>query len=233
MTKKGSKSIAEWAEEDRPREKMLMQGETALSNAELLAILIGSGNDEENAVDLSKRILKDNADSLIELSRLGVGDLMRRYRGIGMAKAVTIKAALELGRRRRAEEPIQQGKITSSREAYEIFQRYLEDRNEEHFYVLFLNKANKPIGHPEEIGKGGLDGTVADPKIIMRLALEKRAVNIILAHNHPSGNLQASPADENLTRKMKQAAEFFDMRLLDHLILGKNNYYSFADDGRI
>ncbi len=231
MKRKGGKRIAEWAEEDRPREKMLLRGETVLSTAELLAILIGSGNDEENAVELAKRILKDNDDSLIELSRLGINDLMRQYRGIGMAKAVTIKAALELGRRRRAEEPLQQGKITSSREAYEIFQRYLEDRNEEHFYVLFLNKANKPMGQPEEMGRGGLEATVVDPKVIMRMALEKRAINMILAHNHPSGNLQPSPADENLTKKLQQAAGFFDMKVLDHLIIGKNNYFSFADEG--
>ncbi|MGC8864566.1 MAG: RadC family protein [Bacteroidales bacterium] len=231
MAKKEGKGIHSWAEDDRPREKMLKVGAGALSNAELLALLIHSGNVEENAIELSKRILKDSGDSLIELSRLEVNDLMRRYRGIGLAKAVTIKAALELGRRRRAEEPRQKARITSSLEAYELFQQYLEDRNEEHFYVLFLNKANEPLGEPEEIGKGGMEGTVVDPKVIMRLALEKRAVNLILAHNHPSGNLQPSPADERLTQKLKQAGQFLDIQVLDHLIIGKNKYYSFADHG--
>lgn len=233
MAKKEGKGIHSWAEDDRPREKMLKRGAQALSNAELLAILINSGNDEENAVELSKRILRESGDSLIELGRLEVNDLMRRYRGIGLAKAVTIKAAMELGKRKRSEEPRQSNRVGSSTDAYEIFRQYLDDRNEEHFYVLFLNKANEPLGEPEEISKGGLEGTVVDPKVIMRRALEIRAVNIILAHNHPSGNLQPSPADEKLTQKLRQAGQFLDIQVLDHLIIGKNKYYSFAENGRL
>lgn len=231
-SKKGG-GIQTWAEDDRPREKMLKFGAKALSKAELLAILINSGNENENAVDLAKRILKDVHDNLLELSQLEINDLIRRYKGIGQAKAVTIKAALELGSRARLEEALQNPIINNSKVAFELLYPYLANQNEEHFYALYLNKANRPIGNAEEISKGGIDGTVADPRIIFRKALEKRAISIIIAHNHPSGNLTPSQQDEKLTQKIKDAAEFFDMKLLDHIIIGKQEYYSFADMGKI
>ncbi len=226
--KEGSKSIHQWPEDDRPREKMLKKGPDSLSNAELLAILISSGNSEENALDLAKHILQDNQNNLTSLSRLELSDLMK-YKGIGMAKAVSIKAALELGKRRLSEEAFEHGKIQSSKDAYQIFRKYLEDNHYERFYALFLNKANNPLGEPVLIGEGGTDGTIVDPKRIMRLALEKFASSLIIAHNHPSGNLQPSAADVNLTEKIAAACKLLDITLLDHLIIGINNYYSFAE----
>ena len=225
-------SIRHWAEDDRPREKMLQKGPEALSNAELIAILLGSGNASESAVDLAKRILRQAGDSLTGLSRLELGDL-RKFKGVGPAKAVTIRAAIEMGKRRLAEQPAQKTKIESSRDAFNVVRRYLEDNPYEKFSVLLLNKAHEPIAEPFVIGEGGLDGTVADPKRIMRLALEYRASAMILAHNHPSGNLKASTADQQLTRKISDAARLLDIQVLDHLIIGINGYYSFADEGKM
>ena len=223
------KSIKSWAEEDRPREKMLAKGKEALSNAELIAILIGSGNSKETAVDLSKRILHDNKDNLIELSRLTINDLMK-YNGIGEAKAVTIAAALELGRRRRYSEALEKPSIKNSQIAYECFYAHLSDLNHEQFWIMLLNNANKVI-KLEKIGVGGMTGTTADPKKIFKSALENNATSIMLCHNHPSGNVIPSNADKQITNNLKKAGQFLEIKILDHIIIGNDNYFSFADEG--
>jgi DNA repair protein RadC len=222
-------SIRNWAEDERPREKLLHKGKIALSDAELLAILIGSGNTEESAVDLCKRILKSVDSNLIELSKLDVKSLSK-FKGIGEAKALSIIAALELGRRRRVAEPMQKPGITTSKDAYEIVQGLIGDSHYEQFWVLLLNRANKVTGKVS-ISEGGIAGTVADPKRIFKVAIDHNASYIILAHNHPSGNLQPSEEDIKLTKKIKQAGELLDIKVLDHIITGENNYYSFADEG--
>jgi len=221
-------SIKQWAEDDRPREKLLAKGRLALSNAELLAILIGSGTREESAVDLSKRILTASQDSLIELSKLNIADLSS-FKGIGLARAVVIIAALELGRRRREAEALKKKTICSSHDVYEVMQSTLADINYEEFWILLLNRANQVI-RKVNISEGGFAGTVADPKKIFKLALENNASGIILCHNHPSGNLKPSDADLNLTRKLKEAGTHLDLPILDHLIIGEEKYLSFADD---
>ncbi len=223
------KSIKLWAEEDRPREKMLAKGKEALSNAELIAILIGSGNSKESAVDLSKRILHDNKDNLIELSRLTINDLMK-YNGIGEAKAVTIAAALELGRRRRFSEALEKPSIKNSQIAYECFYAHLSDLNHEQFWIMLLNNANKVI-KLEKIGVGGMTGTTADPKKIFKCALENNAASVMLCHNHPSGNVIPSNADKTLTNNIIKAGQFLEIKILDHIIIGNDNYFSFADEG--
>ena len=223
------KSIKSWAEEDRPREKMLAKGKEALSNAELIAILIGSGNSKETAVDLSKRVLHDNKDNLIELSRLTINDLMK-YNGIGEAKAVTIAAALELGRRRRFSEALEKPSIKNSQIAYECFYAHLSDLNHEQFWIMLLNNANKVI-RLEKIGVGGMTGTTADPKKIFKSALENNAASVILCHNHPSGNVIPSNADKQITNNLVKAGQFLEIKILDHIIIGNDNYFSFADEG--
>ena len=223
------KSIKSWAEEDRPREKMLAKGKEALSNAELIAILIGSGNSKETAVDLSKRILHDNKDNLIELSRLTINDLMK-YNGIGEAKAVTIAAALELGRRRRFSEALEKPSIKNSQIAYECFYAHLSDLNHEQFWIMLLNNANKVI-KLEKIGVGGMTGTTADPKKIFKSALENNAASVMLCHNHPSGNVIPSNADKQITNNLVKAGQFLEIKILDHIIIGNDNYFSFADEG--
>jgi DNA repair protein RadC len=222
-------SIKQWAEDDRPREKLLSKGRLALSNAELIAILINSGSTDESAVDLSKRILASTQDSLIELSKLSITDLCT-FKGIGEARAVAITAALELGRRRRESEALQKKTISCSHDAFEIMQSTLSDINYEEFWILLLNRANKVI-RKVNISEGGFSGTVADPKKIFKLALEYSASGIILCHNHPSGNLKPSDADIQLTRKLKEAGSHLDLPILDHLIIGDEKYLSFADDG--
>ena len=223
------KSIKSWAEEDRPREKMLAKGKEALSNAELIATLIGSGNSKETAVDLSKRILHDNKDNLIELSRLTINDLMK-YNGIGEAKAVTIAAALELGRRRRFSEALEKPSIKNSQVAYECFYAHLSDLNHEQFWIMLLNNANKVI-RLEKIGVGGMTGTTADPKKIFKCALENNAASVMLCHNHPSGNVVPSNADKQITNNLVKAGQFLEIKILDHIIIGNDNYFSFADEG--
>lgn len=223
------KSIKSWAEEDRPREKMLAKGKEALSNAELIAILIGSGNSKETAVDLSKRILHDNKDNLIELSRLTINDLMK-YNGIGEAKAVTIAAALELGRRRRFSEALEKPSIKNSQVAYECFYAHLSDLNHEQFWIMLLNNANKVI-KMEKVGVGGMTGTTADPKKIFKSALENNAASVMLCHNHPSGNVVPSNADKQITNNLVKAGQFLEIKILDHIIIGNDNYFSFADEG--
>lgn len=222
-------SIKHWAKDDRPREKLLLNGAENLSNSELLAILIHNGSREKSAVDLAKEVLKLGKDNLSELGRLSIKELMK-IKGIGEAKAITIAAALELGRRRQAANPLQKTIISTSRDIADYLQTRLKDYRHEVFAVLFLNRANK-INHFEIISEGGITGTVADPRVILRKALEEDAVNIILCHNHPSGSLKPSRADEQLTTKIKEAARLLDIAVIDHIIVSETGYYSFADEG--
>lgn len=222
-------SIKQWAKDDRPREKLLARGPQILSDSELLAILILNGNREKSALDLAKDVLKLGKDSLPELGKLTVRELTK-VKGIGEAKAVTIVAALELGRRRQALAAREKPVVTSSADVAMYLQTLLRDHRHEVFAVLFLNRANK-INHFQIISEGGITGTVADPRIILKKALEEDAVSLILCHNHPSGSLKPSRADEELTRKIKEAATYFDIKVLDHLIVSEDGYYSFADDG--
>lgn len=222
-------SIKQWSKDDRPREKLLMTGAENLSNSELLAILIHNGTRQKTAVDLAKEILKMGKDNLSELGRLSVKELMK-IKGIGEAKAITITAALELGRRRQSATPLEKLIVTNSGDIAHYLQTKIKDYRHEIFAVLFLNRANK-INHFEIISEGGITGTVADPRIILRKALEEDAVNIILCHNHPSGSLKPSRADEELTKKIKEAARLLDITVLDHIIVSEDGYYSFADEG--
>ena len=223
--------IREWAEDDRPREKLLIKGRQSLSDAELLAILMGSGSRSESAVDLAKRILRAARDNLLELSKLSVNDLMK-FKGVGQAKAVSIIAALELGKRRRGAEAINRQKITCSKDVFEYFSAVIGDYSFETFFILLMNRANKIIRHIQ-ISEGGITGTVADPKKIFKMALEHNATSMILCHNHPSGNISPSEADIRLTRKLKDAGDMLDVPVLDHIILGEERYYSFADEGEL
>jgi DNA repair protein RadC len=222
-------SIKQWAKDDQPREKLLLRGAENLSNSELLAILIHNGTREKTAVDLAKDILKRGKDNLNELGKLSIKELMKT-RGIGEAKAITIAAAMELGRRRQASLSLERAVVASSGDIAQYLQSVLKDYRHEVFAVIFLNRANK-VRHFEIISEGGITGTVADPRIILKKALEEDAVSIILCHNHPSGSLKPSRADEELTTKIKEAARFFDIRVVDHIIVSENGYYSFADDG--
>lgn len=221
--------ITSWAEEDRPREKLLFKGKAALSDAELIAILIGSGGRNKSAVELAKEILAGSENKLKELGRLSVGQLTK-FKGIGEAKAVTIVAALELGRRRRGEEALVRKKITSSKDAFEIMQPIIGDLNHEEFWVIYLNNSNKVL-FKEQSSKGGMTGTLVDPRNVFRKALEIGSTCIILAHNHPSGTLKASQSDLTLTKRLKMAGDTLEIKVLDHLIITQNSYFSFADDG--
>lgn len=222
-------SIKQWAKDDRPREKLLLTGAENLSNSELLAILIHNGSKQKTAVDLAKDILKLGKDNLSELGKLSIKDLMK-IKGIGEAKAITIVAALELGRRRQASLPLGKSLISASGDIANFLKAKFKDYRHEVFAVLYLNRANK-INHFEIVSEGGITGTVADPRIILRKALEQDAVSIILCHNHPSGSLKPSRADEQLTMKIKEAAGFLDIKVLDHIIVSEDGYYSFADEG--
>jgi DNA repair protein RadC len=222
-------SIKQWSKDDRPREKLLSAGAENLSNSELLAILIHNGTRQKTAVDLAKEVLKLGKDNLVEMGKLSIKELMK-IKGIGEAKAITIAAALELGRRRQAAAPLEKHVIGKSGDIARYLQTKLKDHRHEVFAVLFLNRANK-INHFEIISEGGITGTVADPRIILRKALEEDAVNIILCHNHPSGSLKPSRADEELTKKIKAAALLLDIAVLDHIIVSEDGYYSFADEG--
>lgn len=222
-------SIKQWAKDDRPREKLLIRGAENLSNSELLAILIHNGTRNKTAVDLAKDILKLGKDNLNELGRLSVKELMK-IKGIGEAKAITIAAALELGRRRQGSASLTRAVVTTSHDIAEYLRSVLKDYRHEVFAVLFLNRANK-VRHFEIVSEGGITGTVADPRIILKKALEEDAVSIILCHNHPSGSLRPSRADEELTTKIKEAAKYFDIRVVDHIIVSESGYYSFADEG--
>ncbi|MBK9290140.1 MAG: DNA repair protein RadC [Bacteroidetes bacterium] len=218
-----------WPDDDKPREKLMLKGKDSLSDAELIAILIGSGNSKESAVALSRRILGHVSNNLAELSKLSLNELTK-FRGIGTAKAITIIAALELGKRRRSAEILQRKSIRSSRDAFESIYALASDLSFEKFWIILLDQANQ-ILRIAEISEGGLTGTVADPKKIFRLALEIGATNIILCHNHPSGQLRPSQADTQLTEKIFSAGKLLDINVLDHIIVGHDNYFSFADQG--
>ncbi|HRF75359.1 MAG TPA: DNA repair protein RadC [Chitinophagales bacterium] len=224
-------TLKQLAEEDRPREKLQLKGRQSLTNAELLAILIGSGNAKETAVELSQRILLHYRNNLDVLGRLTIDDLLK-FSGIGPAKAITIIAALELGRRRNLAEAEQKVQIKSSRDIYEVMYPLIADLPNEEFWVLHLNKANRII-EKERISIGGIGGTVVDVKIILKSALQKLASAMILVHNHPSGNLTPSDADLSITKKLRDAATYLEILVLDHVIIGDKNYYSFADNGNI
>jgi DNA repair protein RadC len=222
-------TIKSWAEEDRPREKLLLKGKHVLSEAELIAILISSGNAEETAVELSKRILSKVENNLHELSKMSVKELTE-FKGIGEAKAISIVAALELGRRRKDSPAATRSKITTSRDAVEIFQPLLGDHHHEEFWILFLNRANLVMGK-QQISLGGISGTVVDPKVIFKAALDSKASSIILCHNHPSGNIKPSDADIRLTKNLAEAGKVLEISVLDHVIVTQNSFYSFADEG--
>ena len=222
-------SIKNWAIDDRPREKLFTKGATVLSDSELLAILINTGSKNKSAVELAKEVLLLGKNNLNELGKLSVNDLMA-IKGIGEAKAITLAAALELGRRRQASASLVKSSIKSSNDIAEYLKATLKDYAYEIFAVIFLNRANK-INHFEIISKGGITGTVADPRVILKKALEHDATAIVLCHNHPSGNLKPSKADEDLTLKIKEAAKYFDIRVMDHIIVSEDGYYSFADEG--
>lgn len=221
--------IKAWAEDDRPREKMLEKGCKALSDAELLAIIIGSGTPSMTAVDLSKQLLANANNRFADLSRHSIDEL-KTIKGIGTAKAISIMAALEIGRRRRSEALEEKPKITSSQIVYELMGPVFSDLNHEEFWCLLLSRSNKVL-HKIHISKGGIAGTVVDPKLIFKPALERLASAIIVCHNHPSGNLKPSDADISLTRKIKEAGKLLDIALLDHVIFTDNGYVSFADEG--
>ncbi|RAR47038.1 RadC family protein [Flavobacterium lacus] len=224
-------SIKFWAEDDKPREKLMLKGKTALSDAELLAILIGSGSRNESAVALSKRILSHAQNNLNALGKLSLKQLTE-FKGIGEAKAISIIAATELGRRRRAEEVPELVKITSSRVIYDVMQPIIGELPYEEFWVLYLNNANKII-HKAQLSKGGITGTVVDVRLILKTALEHNALAFVLVHNHPSGKLFASDSDLEITKKIQLAAKQLDMHVVDHVIIAENGYYSFADDEKL
>ncbi|MDR0422780.1 MAG: DNA repair protein RadC [Proteiniphilum sp.] len=223
-------SIKQWAEEDRPREKLLLKGVAALSDSELLAILIGSGNDRQSAVELARHILSKADNDLNRLARMNVGDLTNNFRGIGQAKAVTLIAALELGRRKRAVETSQRKKITSSSVACEHFFPLLSDLNHEEMWALLTDRSNRVLS-AIQVSRGGLSGTVVDIRLILREALGRYASGVILGHNHPSGQCDPSSQDRQITRQLKEAAQLMDISLLDHIIVGGENFFSFADRG--
>ncbi len=223
--------ITEWAPSDRPREKLIEKGAAALSDAELLAILISSGTKSKSAVDLGRELLALAGNNLNSLGRLGIPEL-KALQGIGEAKAVTIAAALELGRRRKLAEAPENGQIKSSADVFNIFQPLLADLTHEEFWILFLNRSNKPINRMK-ISQGGISGTVTDVRIIMKKAVENLASGLIVCHNHPSGNNNPSESDIQITQKIREAGALLDVQLLDHIIIAGSAYYSFADNGLI
>ena len=221
--------ITNWSEDDKPREKLMLKGKSVLSDAELIAILIGSGSRNESAVDLSKRILASVDNNLNALGKLSLSQLMQ-FRGIGEAKAVCIIAALELGRRRRGEDAVELKKITSSKIIFEIMQPIIGELPHEEFWIIYMNNSNKVISK-SQLSKGGITGTLVDVRIVFKTALEMGATALILCHNHPSGTLIPSDADKQITRKLKLAGDSLEIKVLDHLIVTKTSYYSFADEG--
>ncbi|MFL0354055.1 DNA repair protein RadC [Xanthomarina sp. GH4-25] len=221
-------SIKNWNQDDQPREKLRDKGKVNLSDAELVAILIGSGSRNESAVDLSKRILASADNNLNALGKLSLKQLMT-FKGIGEAKAITIAAALELGRRRGGEEVVQKKKITSSQSVFQIMQPILGELPHEEFWILYLNNSNKII-QKNQLSKGGITGTLVDVRLVLKNALEVGATGLILVHNHPSGTLKPSEADKQITQKLKHAGESLDIKVLDHVIVTENAYFSFADE---
>lgn len=224
-------SIKSWKEDDRPREKLVQKGRVALSDAELIAILIGSGSPNESAVALSQRILASVNNNLNQLGKASLSDLIQ-FKGIGEAKAITIIAAMELGRRRRAEEALDLKKISSSNSVFEILQPLIGELPHEEFWILYLNNSNKVI-KTAQLSKGGITGTLVDVRLVFKEALQLGAVGIILAHNHPSGTLKPSQADISLTKKLKNAGDGLDIKVLDHLIVTEKAYFSFADENML
>ncbi|MBO6027381.1 MAG: DNA repair protein RadC [Bacteroidales bacterium] len=229
MNKPNRNSIKSWAADDRPREKMISKGKGALSNAELIAVLIGSGSGEHSAVELARQMLSAVGDNLYDLSKLSIDEL-KQHKGIGEAKAVSIMAALELGRRWSVTSPEQRKSINNSKEAYECFLSLIDDPTKEHFMVAYLNQGNKII-KLERISTGGVTKTLADPKVIFKNALLKDATALMLCHNHPSGVARPSADDKQLTKKLAAAGKIFDIDVIDHLIIGENSYFSFAENG--
>jgi len=221
--------ITEWAVEDRPREKLIQKGTASLSDAELLAILISSGTKHKSAVDLGRELLGIVNNNLNSLGKLSINDLTKLH-GIGTARAVTIAAALELGRRRKLAEVPELPQIKCSRDVADIFQPLLSDLSHEEFWILFLNRSNRVINRMK-LSQGGISGTVTDVRIVMKKAIEYLASGIIVCHNHPSGNLNPSESDSKITQKIKEAGNLMDIQLLDHLIISDKDYYSFADNG--
>ena len=221
--------ITNWSEDDKPREKLMLKGKSVLSDAELIAILIGSGSRNESAVDLSKRILASVDTNLNALGKLSLSQLMQ-FKGIGEAKAISIIAALELGRRRRGEDAVNLKKITSSKIIFEIMQPIIGELPHEEFWIIYMNNSNKVIAK-SQLSKGGITGTLVDVRIVFKSALEMGATALILCHNHPSGTLIPSDADKQITRKLKLAGDSLEIKVLDHLIITENSYFSFADEG--
>jgi len=221
--------IRNWSEDDKPREKLMLKGKSALSDAELIAILIGSGSRNESAVDLSKRILSSVANNLNALGKLSMSQLMN-FKGIGEAKAISIMAAMELGRRRRAEEAVELTKITSSKSVFEMMQPIIGELPHEEFWILYLNNSNKVISKAQ-LSVGGITGTLVDVRLVFKMALEKGATALILCHNHPSGTLIPSDADKQITKKLKMAGDSLEIKVLDHLIVTETKYFSFVDEG--
>ena len=226
--KLASFSIKNWSQDDQPREKLLYKDKEALSDAELVAILIGSGNKEESAVALCKRILSSVDNNLSELGKLSIMQLIE-FKGIGEAKAVAIAAALELGRRRRTEEALEKNKITSSKSVFELMQPKIGELQHEEFWIVYLNNSNKVI-QKNQLSKGGITGTLVDVRLVLKTALEVGATGLILTHNHPSGSLIPSEADKHITNKLKIASGSLDIKVLDHLIITEKAYFSFADE---
>ena len=222
-------SIKQWAEADRPREKLLSKSPNNLTDSELLAILINQGSREKNALELAKELLHSVKNNLNELGKLEIHDMLK-VKGIGKVKGVVILAALELGRRRLGTGALDKPVARDSQQVAGYLRLMLQDENREVFAVIFLNQANR-VNHFEVVSQGGITGTVADPRLILKNALEAHAVNIILCHNHPSGNLKPSKADEDLTYKIREAARFFDIKVIDHIIVSQDGYFSFADEG--
>lgn len=229
MSENSSFPIRSWSEDDRPREKLMLKGKSALSDAELIAILIGSGSRNETAVDLSKRMLSKSNNNLNSFGKSSMEQLML-FKGIGQAKAITIIAAMELGRRRKSEDAVELFKISSSKSVFQIMQPIIGELPHEEFWIIYLNNSNKII-HKCQLSKGGITGTVVDVRLVFKIGIEQNATAIILCHNHPSGVLTASEADKQITRKLKIAGENLDIKVLDHLIVTETAYYSFADEG--
>ncbi len=221
--------ITNWSEDDRPREKLMQKGKAALSDAELIAILIGSGSRNESAVELSKRILSSVDNNLNALGKLSIQQLIG-FKGIGEAKAIAIIAAMDLGRRRRGEEALELKKITSSKMIFEIMQPVIGELPHEEFWIIYVNNSNRVLSK-SQLSKGGITATLVDVRLIFKNVLEIGATGIVLCHNHPSGALRASDADIKITKKIKIAAESLDISVLDHLIVGEHGYFSFADEG--
>ena len=222
-------SIKFLSEDDRPREKFLLKGKSALSDSELLAIILGSGNNEDSAVELARKILASVDYNWQKLSKLSIKDLMK-FKGIGEAKAISVAAALEIGRRKAAQEIPEKEKVTSVNDLYKIFSQYLSDLQTEEFWAIFLDQKNHVI-YKTQISKGGISGTLVDVRVIFRIAIEHLATSVVVAHNHPTGNLTPSQPDISITRRIKEAGYLLDIKLLDHLIIGENSFFSFSEQG--